>query len=108
MNQIEAIKKLKTLVKPNHTLLVNIVSVSRSGMSRRIKVLTKDFIDISYLVAKAIDFSEDTRKGILVIGCGMDMAFSLMDNLTYALYGQKRMKGFKGNGGSCIAWEVTS
>ena len=102
----QTIKNLKKYyIKPSSKLLVVITSQSKSGMSRRMKVLTKDFIDISYDVAQIIDYKWN-EKGILVEGCGMDMTLSLMLSLTWVMYGDKKPKGLKGNGGSCIDWSV--
>lgn len=107
MDKKQTIKDLKKYyIKPSSELLVIITSQSRSGMSRRMKVLTKDFQDISYDVAKAIGYTWND-KGILVQGCGMDMTFSLMLSLTYAIYGDKQPKGLMGNGGNCIKWTAT-
>lgn len=102
----ESIKYLKRNIKPGGELLVNIISVSKSGMSRRMRVLNNKFIDLSYDVAKVIEWNH-SDKGILVSGCGMDMCFHLIQTLSYYLYGNKN-KNFKGNGGTCIKWTVTS
>ena len=105
----EAIASLRELVKPSDKIVISIKSVSRSGMSRRMRVYASDLRDISYLVARAIDWSIND-KGILVSGCGMDMTFHLADCLTYALYPELKKEfkntAFKGNGGSCIDWQV--
>jgi hypothetical protein len=100
-------------IKPSDTILIFVTSVSRSGMSRRMKVLHKDQ-DITYLVAKLIDNSVND-KGISVGGCGMDMTFWLADVFSYYLFEtdengkrKKKPKTYKGNGGSCINWKSFS
>ena len=102
----EAIEILKRdYIKPEDTLLVVIKSVSKSGMYRRMRVLTSDFSDISYYVARAID-SPLNDVGIGIGGGGMDMCFSLIDDLTWALYGKDKPECLKGNGGSTINWRT--
>jgi hypothetical protein len=103
--KLEAIKDLRTWIKPSGKINIFITSVSRSGMSRRMKVYSKDMgAHLTYLVAKACDLSENDN-GVSVGGCGMDMAFWLADRITYAL-GYRNRKTLRGNGGSCIDWKA--
>lgn len=102
----ESIKYLKQCIKPGDKLLVNIVSVSKSGMSRRMRVLNNKFMDLSFDVARVIDYNYND-KGIRVDGCNMNMAFFLITTLSFYLYGKKN-KNYRGNGGTCIEWTVTS
>lgn len=99
----EARETLKKYIKPSSKIIIFITSVSRSGMTRRMKVYTKDLSNITYLVGKLIDWSVND-EGIKVGGCGMDMAFHLADTITWGM-GWKKSKLLKGNGGSCIDWE---
>ena len=102
----EAIASLRELVKPSDKIVISIKSVSRSGMSRRMRVYTSDLRDISYLAARAIEWGINDR-GILVTGCGMDMTFHVADTITWALWGNERKNmAFKGNGRNCIDWQV--
>jgi hypothetical protein len=93
-------------IKPSGMIFINITSVSRSGMSRRMRVYTLDMRDITEEVGVLVDCGVND-KGISVTGCGMDMTFWLADHLTFALWGAKKrtMKTFKGNGGSCLDWK---
>lgn len=105
--QQEAIDFLKSLKLYNGKIKIVIKSVSRSGMSRRMRVYTKKDNDISWEVSRAINWPIND-VGILIQGCGMDMTLALADHLTYALYGRKcrQMKSLKGNGGGMIDWIV--
>lgn len=76
-----------------YTVLTN---VSRSGMSRRIKVivLDKDKLDgqpharnVSHLVAELLGFRYNRdEQSVVVSGCGMDMGFHLIYSLSCALF----------------------
>jgi len=106
--QKEAIKYLKSVVKKDSELLVNIHSVSASGMSRKMsiyviagvtfwktkegkdyKATQKDLVKLNWHLKKADFASLDKNGQIKVSGCGMDMAFSVTYNLKCALYGHK-------------------
>lgn len=106
--QKEAIGELKAnFIIPSSKIIIQITSVARSGMSRRMKVYTEDMNEITYFVARAIDCSRNDM-GILITGCGMDMTFWLANALTYALYGKDKPEELKGNGGGscgCIDWK---
>jgi len=103
----EAKKTLKRIIKPTSTLLIIIKSVSSSGMSRRMDVYLKDK-NITYLTGYIADLlgQKYNEKGVSIQGCGMDMAFALADQITYKLFGNKRLKSFNGNDGSCLNWKV--
>jgi len=72
-----------------HTVLRH---VSQSGMSRDISLLTTQdgtLRNITYLAAQAMGEKVKDRNGqwvIRVSGCGMDMGFHLVYNLSYNLY----------------------
>ena len=100
----ESKKELRHYIKPSGKINIFITSVSRSGMSRRMKVYNKDMTaHLTYHVARACDMSENDN-GLSVGGCGMDMAFWLADHITYCL-GYSKKKTLKGNGGTCIDWK---
>ena len=64
--------------------------------------------DLTYWVGQLLEWGTN-NNGILVSGCGMDMAFHLADTITYGMYGSKKrakIKTFKGNGGSCLDWKA--
>ncbi len=82
----EALGQLQRNIQPGQTLRTIVTHVSRSGMSRSIRVLD-GFNDISWLVARVLDESMDDRNGgIRVSGCGMDMGFDIVYRLGYRLW----------------------
>lgn len=103
----EAKKELLDIIKPQDTILIVIKSVSQSGMCRRMRVLTKDFNDITFWVSRACDISMND-VGLKIDGCGMDMTFWLADYISQVLWSgnDKAKKLFLGNGGTCIRWNV--
>lgn len=74
----------------NHrpVLVVQVVSVSRSGMTRRMRVFYVDtarqLIEITGTIARAIDWSRNDQ-GVKVDGCGMDMRFHLCDVIAHTV-----------------------
>lgn len=90
----EAIATLLTLVKPNDTIYTDIKSVSSSGMSRQITCYITYLNDvgqprikeITWLVSKACDLKVGSKGSLLVGGCGMDMASSVVYNLGRTLW----------------------
>ena len=85
----EAIEKLREWIKPGDTVYTILRHVSRSGMQREIGiVLLKDGTDLhpNYLVAKALGERVGKFDSVIVGGCGMDMGFHLVYNLSYVLY----------------------
>ena len=87
----EAIEKLKEEIKEGDVLWTELKHVSKSGMTRWIAVRhIKDNypFNYTYLVAKALGSKvSDRYDGIKRVGCGMDMGFDLIYNLSYVLYG---------------------
>lgn len=90
----EAVDALRAWIKPGDTIHTQLKSVSRSGMSRVIQVVQITCKDgepsVSYLgynVAQACGFNYDReREGVKISGCGMDMGFSLVYELSAALF----------------------
>jgi len=87
----ESIKILKEYLKKDMTIHSIIRSVSNSGMTRNIsfKITDKDnILDLSYHMARALKYPfNDKKHAIKVSGCGMDMAFHVVHNLSHVLYG---------------------
>ena len=86
----EAIESLRALFPPGSTAHTILRHVSRSGMSRAIdvyKLAGDDARRCSRLVSEAtgITFSEK-REALQVGGCGMDMGFHVVYELSHALY----------------------
>ena len=105
----ESKERLLTVLSPDRRIVIMITKVARSGMSRRMKVYTSHesgLSNITYDVARACELSLND-DGVLVGGCGMDMAFWLADHLTWRLWGEKaKDMAFKGNGGGCLDWQA--
>lgn len=125
----KAIEQLREWIKPGDTVYTILDSVSRSGMSRQIRVVvpyvrrekgpliaqhnadtcpgrpcssdcdhveygpdveTIDHLHPNYSVAKAIQARQAKRgDGIIMGGCGMDMGFALVYELSAVLYGAR-------------------
>ena len=83
VEQAEAIEQLREWIKPGDTVYTVLDHVSRSGMSRNIRVLVPlasgpgekpSFIHPNHSVAVAIGARRAKRgDGIVMGGCGMDM-----------------------------------
>lgn len=90
--KLEARDKLREWIKPGDTVYTILRHVSRSGMSRDISVKISDgnggFLHPDYLVAKATGSRLAKSEGIKIGGCGMDMGFALVYDLSHALYGE--------------------
>lgn len=86
----EAITALRETLKPGDTVYTVLRNVSRSGMTRSIDAYVMDDNTpqwISRRVATAIDAPFDERReAIKMAGCGMDMGFETVYQLSYALY----------------------
>ncbi len=87
MNSEEAQADLRRMLPPGSTVQTILRHVSRSGMTRAISPVV-DGEDATWLVCKAFPFfKRDNRHGgIRVGGCGMDMGFWLVYELSHALY----------------------
>jgi hypothetical protein len=92
----KAIDQLREWIKPGDTVYTILDSVSRSGMSRQIRVVvpytredsTIDHLHPNWSVAKAIGARLAKKgDGIVMGGCGMDMGFALVYELSQTLYG---------------------
>lgn len=82
----EAIAKLRALLPPGSEVPTILRHVSRSGIQRSISPII-DGHDYSWLVARALGEKVDQKNGgVKMGGCGMDMGFALVHNLSYALY----------------------
>jgi hypothetical protein len=91
--------RLRDMLPPGSTVYTALKTVSRSGMNRRIRcyaAIDKSIEDITYYVARALGYTMNDN-GLSVSGCGMDMGYSVVSNLSYALYPQ----GFQCVGEHC-------
>lgn len=94
MTKQECIANLRELLQPGSTVYTVLRSVARSGMSRNIDVYYLECVDgkvekhwLSSRVAKAIGETFNTKRDCLrVSGCGMDMGFHVVYNLSRVLF----------------------
>ena len=93
----EAKAQLRKWIKPGDTVHTICDHISRSGMSRNIRVvLLKDgeALHPNHSVAVALGYSRARRGyGLVVGGCGMDMGFHVVHSLGYALFGEEAEHG---------------
>lgn len=83
----EAKDHLLEVLKPGDTCNTILRHVSKSGVARAISVLTSDNTDITYWVARLLDYRIDQKNGGLrVQGCGMDMGFHVVYSLARRLW----------------------
>ena len=90
----EARETLRGILKPGDTVWTVVKSVSRSGMSRSIDAYVLTCQDgqadrrwLSRYIARAgIGTWDDKREAVKVGGCGMDMGFALVYELSHALW----------------------
>lgn len=93
----EAIERLREWIKPGDTVYTILDHVSASGMSRDIRVVIPqadadgkiDFIHPNHAIQVALGLPRAKHgDGVRVGGCGMDMGFHLVYELSHALYGR--------------------
>lgn len=91
----DAITRLREILSPGDTVSTILDHVSRSGMTRHIRVLvpyvqkdgTVDYLHPNWLVATAIGARLAKRgDGVVMGGCGMDMGFQLVYTLSRILF----------------------
>lgn len=86
-----AIERLREWLKPGDTVYTILRHVSRSGMSRSIALVKPDdddMTDLTWSAAKAGVGSglDRDRGGVKMGGCGMDMGFALVYELSHVLF----------------------
>ena len=91
----DAISKLKEYVKEGDTLYTDVKHVSKSGMTRHMKVIQLQIYNKKarpsywhYYIAKALNLPMNRDNQVIVRGCGMDMGFHLINSLSRTLYGK--------------------
>jgi hypothetical protein len=82
---------LEILEKANHKVFTSLVSVSQSGMSRKINAVVStgagELMNINWYIEKLDLYNRDLKTNALkVSGCGMDMGFAVVYNLSTMLY----------------------
>ena len=108
----EAIERLRGWLKPGDTVHVICRHVSRSGMMRILSPIKMEACEqcrgtglqetgsacgycrsgvqtahLGYNVARALGWRPDKDQGVYVHGCGMDMGFHLVYELSHVLFG---------------------
>lgn len=82
-------EELKTLIsKSNNKVYCILKNVSSNGMSRRISffiVVDNEPLNINTYITKLLSYS-GSAEYIKISGCGMDMGFSVVSNLSTNLY----------------------
>lgn len=87
MKPEEAQAQLHTLLKPGDTVYTILRHCSKSGMHRRISLLTGDMHSLDWLIVKAgWGKFRGGNEGLVAEGCGMDMGFALVYNLGRAMW----------------------
>ena len=92
--RLEAVEELRKMLRPGMTVYTVLRHVSRTGMSRGIDcyIIRKgEPVWITGYVGKAIGLPQsrkdwEQQNGLRVSGCGMDMGFDVVYNLSRALF----------------------
>lgn len=93
-DQHAAIQELRTMLPPGSTVTTVLRHVSKSGMSRDIDCFKLGYFGedhhawLSRLIGKATGghMLRDKQDALRVSGCGMDMGFAIVYELSHALY----------------------
>jgi hypothetical protein len=99
MSRKEAVAWLKKVLKPGSTVYTVLRHVSKSGMSRRIDlyaVKNNKPLFLTGWAGDALGLRHDRKGGLVVGGCGMDMGFHLVYELSCVLF----PRGFKVKAGT--------
>lgn len=87
----EALVKAGKPIAPLNEVFCICTHVAPSGMSRRIKLImwrSRQPHVLAYNVARALGYRYHDQDGAVVIGgCGMDMGFALVSELSHKLFG---------------------
>jgi hypothetical protein len=104
----EAMERLREWIKPGDTVYTILDHVSRSGMSRNIRVVllktnpeTGEVVTLhpNHAVGLAIGARQAKHgDGLVIGGCGMDMGFHVVNSLSMALYPEYACLGTREDG----------
>ena len=108
-----AIEQLRDVLTKGQKVYTVLRHVSSSGMSRAISALIihqekdgkPELWDISYLVARALEWSMHDKGGVKVAGCGMDMGFHLVHTLSSVLWGWNEDGSYSSEGAYALKHE---
>jgi hypothetical protein len=100
-------EELRKMLKPGDTVYTTLRHVSRSGMYRVINLYIIQDNEPRWISSWAADLLEgfDNRhEGCKASGCGMDMGFNLVYNLSYTLFpdGYDDAEGHHNDGGYAL------
>lgn len=87
--RLEVIERLQEWIHPGDKVYTSVTHVSYSGMTRHIKVTAikdNEPIHLSYNVARALDLRLGNNQTVKVSGCGMDMGFALVYDLSHTMF----------------------
>ena len=97
-DKAEAIEKLKGMLRERQTVYTVLRHVSASGMSRSIDayiICDNQPIWLSYWAGKALGYKTDNKRGGLILnGCGTDMGFDLVYNLSATVFAGTDRAGY--------------
>lgn len=85
----DAIAKLRAWLPPGSEVHTVLRHVSRSGMFRRISLLAVvdgELVNLDYFAGKALRLTGHGGEGLPARGCGMDMGFHLVYELSHVLF----------------------
>lgn len=100
----EAREQLRKLLKPGDIVECILRHVSRSGMRREISLYGPGREWLDGYAARALGLRRGKHDGIVMVGCGMDMGFALVYELSHALWPDGfGCIGDDGNGKRCPA-----
>ena len=89
MDKKQAVQEVKKLVKKGDIIYCILDHVSQSGMMRHISffVIKKNTpIRLNWYISHILDYKLTKEKSLKVSGCGMDMGFSVVYNLSQELF----------------------
>jgi hypothetical protein len=84
----EAVAELREMYPVGSSVTCVVLHVSKSGMSRAIMVISPEHENVSWLVARALDWHlHRNHNAVNVVGVRMDMTFHMVHSLALTLYG---------------------
>ena len=81
---------LKDIIKQNDEILYKVTHVAKSGMSRHIqffKIKDNNLLNLTYNICDEFNYTfKDKTRSLYIQGCGMDMGFHVIYNLSRDLF----------------------
>ena len=92
-------KNLILWIKEHKPIMYGILrNVSRSGMLRRFSVFIikdNDILYLNYIISELTHYKRDNEGYIKVHGCGMDMYFALISDLSEILFNDYKILNYR-------------